>query len=119
MELKTIEIENTTIVTLAAEETKIETVQDATDLLGNAHYMGAGNVILEEKNLGPGFFDLKTGIAGDILQKYANYGIRLAIIGDFEKYESNALKAFITECNRGNSIFFVASMDEAVERLKR
>ncbi len=60
------------------------------------------------------FYDLKTQIAGEILQKYANYRVKLAIVGDFEKYTSNSLKAFILECNRGNQIFFCSDLDIAL-----
>ncbi len=117
MELEIIEKGKTKIATLKSIENVINTVQDATDLMGNADYQGARNIILEEKNLDPLFFDLKTGIAGDILQKISNYHMKLAIIGDFEKFNSNALNAFVIECNRGNHIFFVSDFDSALDKL--
>lgn len=117
MDLHIIDIENTRIAKPVSKDIVINTVQDATDLMGNADYQGARNIILEEKNLDPVFFDLKTGIAGEILQKYSNYHMRLAIIGEFGKFDSNALSAFIVECNRGNSIFFVPDFDSAVEKM--
>ena len=43
--------------------------------------------------------------------------MKLAIVGDFDKYESKSLKAFIYECNRGKDIFFTGSIDEAVTML--
>ena len=101
-----------------SRETVIQTVQDATDLMGNADYQGARSIILDETNLDARFFDLKTGMAGEILQKYSNYHMKLAIMGEFEKYNSNALKAFIIECNRGNSIFFVPDFDSAVKKIR-
>ncbi|WP_449401649.1 DUF4180 domain-containing protein [Chryseobacterium wanjuense] len=52
-------------------------------------------VIIHEKNITPEFFDLKTKIAGDILQKFSNYRVKLAIVGDFSKYESKSIKDFI------------------------
>jgi hypothetical protein len=70
-----------------------------------------------ERNLDPGFFDLKTGMAGTILQKFSNYQMKLAIIGDFDKFNSHALNAFIVECNRGRHIFFVSDFDSAVKKL--
>lgn len=56
-------------------------------------------------------------IAGDILQKFVNYGIKLAIFGDFSKYTSKPLKDFIYECNQGKDVFFVKDEAEAVEIL--
>jgi hypothetical protein len=82
-----------------------------------ADYLGARSVIVHEKNITPEFFDLKTKIAGEILQKYANYHFKLAIIGEFSKYESNALNAFVIECNRGNNIFFVEDADAAFNKI--
>lgn len=39
-----------------------------------------GGLILDEKSLGPAFFDLRTGFAGEVLQKFTNYRARLAIL---------------------------------------
>ncbi len=116
MNLEIIEIQNTKIAKPSGD-TLINTVQDATDLMGNANYLGARSIIMEECNLSPQFFNLKTGIAGELLQKYSNYKMKLVIIGEFEKYNSNALNAFIIECNRGNSIFFVSDYDSAIKKL--
>ena len=79
-------------------------------MMVNAGYMEAQSVIMNEQHFNQGFFDLRTGMAGEILQKYVNYKMKLAIIGDFEKYQSDSLNAFIVECNRGNSVFFVAQI---------
>ncbi len=117
MDLEIIEIKKVKFARLISKDSKIKTTQEATDLMGNADYNGAKNVILEENNLSPEFFDLKTGMAGEILQKYSNYHMKLAIIGEFEKFNSKALNAFIIECNRGNHIFFVPDFDSAIEKM--
>ena len=64
-------------------------------------------------------FDLSTGIAGEILQKFINYSKKISIVGDYSKYTSKALKDFIYECNNGNSIYFVPSIEEALFKLDR
>ena len=74
-------------------------------------------MILNETNLRPEFFELRTGMAGEILQKFSQYSVKLAIIGGFEKNKSKSLKAFILESNRGNQIFFVPDRDTAIARL--
>lgn len=119
MKFKIIEKENSKIAKIVSDNAVIKTVQDATDLMGNANYQGANCIIIGEENLDPAFFDLKTGIAGEILQKYSNYHMKLAIIGEFAKYNSNALNSFIIECNRGNHIFFVGDLESAVKKLTR
>jgi len=100
-----------------SDATKINNVQDATDLLGNADYQGASRIIVKETNLDSRFFNLRTGLAGEILQKVSNYHKKLAIVGEFEKYKSNALNAFIIECNRGSHIFFMPDIESAMQKL--
>ena len=93
---------------------EIKNEQEALDLMANAGYQRATAIILPAENLSADFFDLKTGLAGDILQKFSNYRMKLAIIGSFEGYKSRSLAAFIRESNRGNLIFFVPDMDTAL-----
>lgn len=64
-----------------------------------------------------GFFDLKTGLAGDILQKFSNYNIKLAILGNFKNEQSKSLNDFIYESNKTGRINFVETFDEAVNSL--
>ena len=79
----------------------------------------AEGVIVYQKDIDPKFFDLRTGVAGEMLQKVVNYRLRLAIVGDFSIYESNSLKAFIIESNKSNAIAFVTTLDEALNRLSK
>ncbi|MCH7400850.1 DUF4180 domain-containing protein [Belliella kenyensis] len=66
----------------------------------------------------PSFFDLKTGIVGEVLQKFSQYKFPLTIVGDFSKYDSTSLKKFIFESNKGKQIGFLSSTDEALEKLR-
>ncbi|HEY9260356.1 DUF4180 domain-containing protein, partial [Chitinophaga sp.] len=97
----------------------ISNIEDALDILGNCSYQGADNIILHEQNITPDFFDLKTKIAGEILQKFSTYNVRLAIVGDFTKYTSQSLKDFIYESNKGGRINFVNTVAEATEKLAK
>jgi hypothetical protein len=101
------------IAELNADKPVIFHVDDALDLIGNCGYQGADSIIVPEEALTPDFFDLKTRLAGDILQKFSNYGMRLAIVGDFSKYASKSLNDFIFESNKGKRINFVGTTDEA------
>ncbi len=95
----------------------ISETQDFLDLMGNLVLENCNRVIIHEVNLNPDFFRLPTGLAGDILQKASNYRIKLAIIGDFSKYSSKNLQDFIRESNRGNRIFFVSNISEALYKI--
>lgn len=62
---------------------------------------------------------LKTRLAGEILQKFVNYNIKVAIIGDFTIYTSKSLRDFMYESNKGKDIFFSPSVNDAIEILSR
>jgi len=100
-----------------SEDYIISKVEDGVDLLGNLYYQDFDRIILHEENIIPDFFDLKSGMAGEILQKFSTYRVRLAIVGDFAKYSSKSLHDFIYESNRGRQVHFVASLLEAIKGL--
>lgn len=52
---------------------------------------------------------LKTGIAGDVLQKFSNYRVRLVIVGGFSKYPGTSIRDFIYESNKGMLVNFLDS----------
>ena len=87
------------------------------DLLAYAGVNDCRGIIIHESNLDPAFFDLKTKIAGEILQKFSNYKMKLAIVGDFSKYTSNSLRDFIRESNRVNNIYFTENIATALKKL--
>lgn len=94
--------------------------QSALDLLINVQYEAeTKNIVIDKKLIVEDFFILSTGLAGEILQKYVNYGGRIAIYGDFSRYTSKPLKDFIYESNNGKDVFFVSTKEEAVDMLTR
>jgi hypothetical protein len=119
MELKIHELNKHKIAEVMADEVVVQTIQDALDLIVAATYEGAGSVIIAEQQLNGDFFDLRTRLAGGILQKCANYRVKLAVVGDFEKYPSASLHAFIMECNRGRGqpVVFVPDTASALAKL--
>ena len=92
--------------------------QDVLDLMANAQYHHrARAVVLHRHQVADAFFDLRSGLAGEILQKVSNYGFALGIVGDFATVESRALRDFIRESNEGRQVAFVESVDAALEKL--
>lgn len=114
MDIRFHETLNITIAQIISNDIIITEVQDALDIMADCSYQGAEKIIFYEKNLHPDFFDLKTKLAGDILQKFSNYRMSMAIIGDFSKYTSKSLRDFIYESNKGGRIRFVSSLEEAL-----
>ena len=90
----------------------------AMELLATARYeTDCSAIVLFQGQLDESFFRLSTGLAGEVLQKFVNYQMKLAIVGDFSSYTSKPLRDFIRESNEGKQIFFPRSEDEALERL--
>jgi hypothetical protein len=117
MKIETHDIGNNKIAEVIAEGLLINVSEDGLDLLGNLYYQGFDKIIIHEKNITLDFFDLKNGMAGELLQKFSNYRVQLAIVGDFSKYTSKSLKDFIYESNKGRQVNFVADQLEAISFL--
>lgn len=115
MQFKIHKHNQTQIAELISNEVQISCVQDALDLMGNADYRGARKIIIKEEHLSRDFFDLKTGIAGDMLQKFSTYNVSLAIVGEFDKYQSKSLKDFIRESNKKKQILFVDTIEKVLK----
>jgi Domain of unknown function (DUF4180) len=65
------------------------------------------------------FFRLRSGMAGEFIQKLVNYRCRLAMVGDLSEQiaASDAPRDFVPEHNRGTQLFFVADVQALVARL--
>jgi len=105
------------IAELTDKEYIIAEVQDVLDLIGNLGTYDCNRIIIDETNFHPDFFRLETRLAGDILQKFSNYRVRLAIMGDFTRYKSRALQDFIRESNKGSQVLFVSDAAVALKAL--
>ena len=120
MQLTKIEKNGSTCAIVNGSEPVIIDAQTALDVLMSAKYdIGTKNIVIDKKLIVEDFFILSKGLAGEILQKYVNYGGRIAIYGDYSHYTSKPLKDFIYESNKGKDVFFVSTQDEAVEMLTR
>ena len=120
MNIEIIEKNGTVCAAVRSDTIVITDVQSALDLLMTAKYnFGTKNIAIDKKLIKEEFFILSSGLAGDILQKYINYGGRIAIYGDFSHYTSKPLHDFIYESNQGYDVFFAATEDEAADCLCR
>jgi hypothetical protein len=87
----------------------------AIDLIGNLSYEAYDGLIVSDSTFDPKFFDLKTGFAGEVLQKFSNYKLKLSIYGNFEQYTSKSLKDFMLECNKGTYVHFSKNQKESMD----
>lgn len=92
----------------------------AMDLLATVRYeTGCTAMVLHREQLDEAFFRLSTGLAGEVLQKFVNYQMKLAIVGDFARYASKPLRDFIRESNEGRQICFQPDEASALAWLER
>ena len=120
MQLTKIEKNGITCAIVNSSELVITDTQTALDVLMSAKYdIGTKNIVIDKKLIVEDFFILSTGLAGEILQKYTNYGGRIAIYGDYSRYTSKPLKDFIYESNKGKNVFFVSTKEEAINMLTK
>lgn len=98
---------------------KLRTGRDAVELIGEALQAGAGMVVIPMERLDEDFFRLRTGVAGEFLQKFVTYKLRLAIVGNISAYlsESSVLRDFVYEANRGGHFWFADSREALDQRL--
>jgi hypothetical protein len=106
---------------LVADEAgpKIGRPQDAVDLISVAWEHEVNVIAVPVARFDAEFFRLRSGMAGEFIQKLVNYRCRLAIVGDLSQQiaASDALRDFVRECDRGTQVLFVADVQELVARL--
>lgn len=102
---------------IQSDSVLIASAQDALDIMFDPALQQATILLLYRAAIAPEFFDLQTGLAGDVVQKFVNYRKRLVIIGDFSGEIRPSLRAFIVESNRGNHLYFAQSLEEAKKAL--
>lgn len=120
MNLSKFENNGTLCALVNSENAVITDAQSALNLLMSAEYdVGTKNIVIPKRLVTEDFFILSTGLAGEILQKLINYGGRIAIYGDYAHYTSKPLKDFMYESNKGKDVFFVSTLEEAVEKLTK
>lgn len=99
------------IVIAAEAGIAIRSMRDIADAIGAC--FGADALLLTEAELGPAFFDLKSGLAGELLQKFVNYRMRVAIVVPDPAVHSTRFRELAYEHQSHPLIRFVRSQDEA------
>jgi len=108
-------IEGRSALVCSAEGALLRGTQAAVDLISEARSSGAQPV----ERLDPEFFQLRTGVAGEFLQKFVTYEVAIVILGDTSALapESKALGDFIRESNDHDAIWFFRSMEDLKARI--
>jgi len=89
----------------------IRSFGDISDALGAC--FGAAGLILTENDLAREFFDLHSGLAGELFQKFINYKLRVAIVLPDPEAYGKRFSELAYEHTLHSMIRFVRSKDEA------
>lgn len=97
------------------------TPEDALALVADTYDGDVETIVVPVGRLDPEFFRLRSGIAGEFVQKLVNYRKRLVVLGDITEHvsASSALHDFVVESDRGDHLWFAADLDALDSRLGR
>lgn len=114
-------IEQVQALVYSPDGEQLKSEREAVDLIADAMGEGVEWIVIPVERFPDDFFHLKTRLAGHIIQKFVNYRQHLVILGDISAYvaQSNALRDFVYETNRGSQVWFLADLQELSQRLKR
>ena len=107
------------VLLCAPDGPRLSSEADALDLVGSLWGQEVDWLALPKARLGEDFLRLRTGLAGAVIQKFVNYRVRLAIVGDVsaETAASDALRDFVRESNAGDRVWFVPDLAALETRL--
>lgn len=108
-----------TVLLCTPDGPRLSSEADALDLVGSLWGQEVDWLALPKARLGEDFLKLRTGLAGAVIQKFVNYRVRLAIVGDVsaEAAASDALRDFVRESNAGDRVWFVPDLAALETRL--
>jgi len=108
------EIANRRVYVCAGVGPSLAEDRELSGLIGDLYSASAEVVAIPLARLGPDFLRLSTGVAGLLLQKLVNYRFQIAVLGDMDAAAatSDALRDFIRESNRGQTVWFLTDLAE-------
>lgn len=107
------EVENKKYIELISTTEPLTTENDALDLIALCWEHETNALMIHYASLSEDFFKLKTKVAGNIIQKFINYGIKAATIVPQEIIQKGRFKEMAVETNQGNHFRLYESKEEA------
>ena len=110
--------ENSDIAHIQNRMVVIEDLSSAINLANTVkHETDLDKIIVYRSNFKEDIFLSSPKELQDILEKFQDYNLKVAVIGDFEDLKSKAFVNFIDECNNGSDFFFVSTIEDAILKL--
>lgn len=107
------ELENKKYIELISSSNPLSTENDTLDLISLCWEHDSQLVMIHYAALSEDFFQLKTKAAGNIMQKFINYGIKVTAIIPQETFQKGRFKEMAMETNKGNHFRIYGSKEEA------
>jgi uncharacterized protein DUF4180 len=119
MDVDACELHGQRVMQLRMTGDQLRNDREAIEIIFEAAAHNAELIVIPVERLSEDFFDLKSRVAGEVLQEFVTYRKRVVIAGDISKQlsGSSALRDFVYECNAGHEIWFVRSLDELGQKL--
>lgn len=100
-------------IELISSQTPLNTEQDAVDLVALCREHDLDFLMLHGKALSEDFFNLRTGVAGRMMQKFITYSVKTAVVIPDTSVNKGRFKEMVTESNRSNQFGVFASREDA------
>lgn len=100
-------------IEVLSSDNLLNSEQDALDLISLSWEHNIQQQVLHGEIFSEDFFNLKTGVAGKMLQKFINYGIRVAAIIPAQVANTGRFREMVLETNKGNAFRVFSSREEA------
>ncbi|MDU5145775.1 MAG: DUF4180 domain-containing protein [Paenibacillus dendritiformis] len=113
MNYKIVENGTKKYIELISGPTPISTEQDAADLVALCREHDLDFLMLHGEALSEDFFNLRTGVAGRMMQKFITYSVKTAVVIPDPSVNKGRFKEMVTESNRSNQFGVFASREDA------
>jgi len=115
MNYKLIEKDISKYIEIVSSEALISSEKDALEIISACYEHNAHLIMIHSEALTDDFFKLRTGVAGEILQKFVNYKFKVALVVGSEEKIKGKFKELLAETNKGNDY---RTFNDAVEAEK-
>lgn len=113
MNYKIVENGTKKYIELISGPTPLSTEQDAADLVALCREHDLDFLMLHGEALSEDFFNLRTGVAGRMMQKFITYSVKTAVVIPDPSVNKGRFKEMVTESNRSNQFGVFASREDA------
>ena len=115
---QTLDLAGTRVLVLGSGP-QLAAVDRFLDLVGDGLAAGAHWVVVPSDRLAPEFFRLRSGLAGEVLQKFVQYRLGLAVVGDLTEQVApgGAFADLVRESNQGPHAWFLPDLASVTDRL--